>query len=165
MVSSNTSEPGGMLASVIETTENWMDDDEHRERVESLMEEINKRKSEEYSTDPDGFGDFFSDVSKESALVEMETVLLVLVARRGRASGSELCEEAESLFGFDLAQSTMYPKLKGLVSDGMLEVAHFPQSKRHELTEHGEEELEQRREELASRYAVFSTFFSEVGTD
>ena len=142
-----------------------MDDDEHRERVESLREEMNRRKGREPSTNADEFDDFFFDISKESALVEMETILMVLVERRGEASGLELCEELESLFGFDAAQSTIYPKLNGLVSDGLLEVTHFPQSKRHELTEHGEEELERRRKELASRYVVLSTFFSDVGTE
>ena len=67
--------------------------------------------------------EFLQSCDRETVTTYLDTVLLLLIVVRGRASGKELRQDLRRVFGADLSSGTVYPKLSELEDDGKL-VSH-----------------------------------------
>lgn len=64
--------------------------------------------------------EFLQSCDRETITTYLDTVLLLLVLVRGRASGKELRQDLRRVFGADLSSGTVYPHLTELEDDGKL---------------------------------------------
>jgi hypothetical protein len=67
--------------------------------------------------------EFLRSCDRETVTTYLDTLLLLLIVVRGRASGKELRQDLRRVFGADLSSGTVYPKLNELEDDGKL-VSH-----------------------------------------
>ncbi|MFO7991757.1 MAG: response regulator [Thermoplasmata archaeon] len=81
------------------------------------------------------FGEDYFDHVKSSCLNEL---LLLLITLRGRASGSQLLTDINTLFGTSLNPSMMYPRLRKMNESGLLELIEKPKTKEYRLKERSE---------------------------
>jgi|GEM_PF-501014 Transcriptional regulator PadR-like family. len=64
--------------------------------------------------------EFLQSCDRETVTTYLDTVLLLLILVRGRASGKELRQDIRRVFDVDLSSGTVYPHLTELEDDGKL---------------------------------------------
>ena len=70
--------------------------------------------------------EYLQQIENKHVIAQLDEIILLLIATRGKASGKELCQDLQRLFGADLSPGTVYPRLTDLREDGLLDM--------HELT-------------------------------
>lgn len=79
--------------------------------------------------------DHLHTISDDIVAEHVDEILLLLVSIRGRACGKELLQDIRRLFGSDLSPGTVYPHLKTLADEGVLEVSELTKRKVYRLSD------------------------------
>jgi len=72
-------------------------------------------------------------ISDEIITEHIDAILLLLIAVRDGACGKELLQDIRRLFGTDLSPGTVYPHLRNLADDGILEMQKLSKRKVYRL--------------------------------
>lgn len=74
-------------------------------------------------------------ISDDIIVEHIDEVLLLLIAVHNGACGKVLLQDIRRLFGADLSPGTVYPHLKSLADEGVLEVRELARRKVYELSD------------------------------
>lgn len=94
------------------------------------------------------------DIDENHVLAELDEILLLLIAVRGEAIGTELGDDLNRVFGTTLSPGTIYPRLADLTDQGLLTVTELPRRKVYEIAD--EEAVYDRLEAEIDRLLAFS---------
>ncbi|MEF8833103.1 MAG: response regulator, partial [Candidatus Thermoplasmatota archaeon] len=142
-------------------------------KYEAMMEELKKVEElfrigfdcEEELKFPSDLSSFFGqdyfEHVKETCLNEL---LLLLIALREEGSGSQLLSDINTLFGTSLNPSMMYPRLRKMKEDGLLEMREKRKTKQYRLKNRAEcmERVREKIEDLFKVNIVLKFFMDRV---
>lgn len=78
---------------------------------------------------------YLQSISNENIIAQLDEILLLLIAVRGRACGKELRQDLRRLFGADLSPGTVYPHLTDLADEGLLAMTELKMRKVYQITD------------------------------
>lgn len=95
------------------------------------------RLSEDALDNVDGWLDneYLQQTDNKHVIAQLDEIILLLIAIRGEASGKELCQDLQRLFGADLSPGTVYPRLTELTETGLLDMRELARRKVYSLSE------------------------------
>lgn len=107
--------------------------------------------------------DYLHTISDEIVAEHIDEVLLLLITVRDGACGKELLQDIRRLFGTDLSPGTVYPHLKNLADEGVLEVREL--TKRKVYRQSDTETAVSRVDQVADQLLTFSLVLKAAMTD
>ncbi|CCQ35949.1 PadR family transcription activator GvpE [Natronomonas moolapensis 8.8.11] len=107
------------------------------------------------------------NIENKQIIQQLDEILLLLIAIRGRSSGKELREDLNRLFGADLSPGTVYPRLSELASDGVLNSTELAKRKIYSISDAETviHLVEPRIHKLLTYSAVLNLLMSECKSD
>ncbi|WP_220132509.1 helix-turn-helix transcriptional regulator [Natronomonas sp. LN261] len=78
---------------------------------------------------------YLQSIEKKQAIAQLDETMLLLIAIRGEASGKELRQDLNRLFGADLSPGTVYPHLIDLADDDLLKMTELAKRKVYRISE------------------------------
>ncbi len=95
------------------------------------------RLSEDAVDNLDGWLDneHLQHIDNKHVIAQLDEIILLLIATRGEASGKELCQDLQRLFGADLSPGTVYPCLTDLTESGYLNMRELARRKVYDVAD------------------------------